>query len=129
MTESHGAGELARRVRWGGCGNVQPARAATRRVLTQSLVTACAVDLAGHQVGRPFFLDTGGFDGRQARTRRQIDLLKSKVERLEAVRSTLPDRDVHEPPLPRQLTVLSREIARCWRKYHARNRDLAHLAA
>ena len=37
MTESHGAGKLARRVRRGGCGNVQPARAATRRVLTQSV--------------------------------------------------------------------------------------------
>jgi hypothetical protein len=31
------------------------------------------------QVGRPFFLNTGGFDGRQARTRRQIDELKKKV--------------------------------------------------
>ncbi|HYU73375.1 MAG TPA: transposase [Ktedonobacteraceae bacterium] len=30
-------GQLARRVRWGGCGNVHPERDATRRVLTQSL--------------------------------------------------------------------------------------------
>jgi hypothetical protein len=37
MTESHGAGKLARRVRRGGRGNVQLARAATRRVLTQSV--------------------------------------------------------------------------------------------
>jgi putative transposase len=27
------------------------------------------------------------------------------------------------------LAVLRREIARCWRKYEARNNDLAHLAA
>ena len=32
--------------------------------------------------GRPFFLDTGGFDGRQARTRRQIDELKKKSRQL-----------------------------------------------
>ena len=38
MTESHGAGKLARRVRRGGCGDVQPARVATRRVLTQYFV-------------------------------------------------------------------------------------------
>ena len=37
MTESPVQGQLARRVRWGGCGNVHPARGATRRVLTQSL--------------------------------------------------------------------------------------------
>jgi hypothetical protein len=38
-----------------------------------SLLTATAVDEHSEQVGRPFFLDTGGFDGRQARTRRQIN--------------------------------------------------------
>jgi putative transposase len=37
MTESLVQGQLARQVRWGGCGNVHPERDATRRVLTQSL--------------------------------------------------------------------------------------------
>src|SRR6266851_9030205 len=41
-----------------------------------TLLTATAVDEDHQQVGRPFFLNTGGFDGRQARTRRQIDELK-----------------------------------------------------
>jgi putative transposase len=44
-----------------------------------SLLTATAVDGNSSQAGRPFFLDTGGFDGRQARTRRQIDELKSSL--------------------------------------------------
>jgi hypothetical protein len=47
------------------------------------LVTASVVEMSGHQIGRPFFLDTGPFDGRQARLRRQIDQLKAKVARLE----------------------------------------------
>jgi len=37
MTESLVQGQLARWVRWGGCGNVHAERDATRRVLTQSL--------------------------------------------------------------------------------------------
>jgi putative transposase len=95
----------------------------------RTLVTACAVDLEGHQVGRPFFLDTGSFDGRQARTRRQVDLLKGKVERLQARLKARPVEDQRrEAKAPRE-AVYQREIARCWRKYHARNRDLAHLAA
>jgi len=44
-----------------------------------TLLTATALDEHSEQVGRPFFLNTGGFDGRQARTRRQIDELKKKV--------------------------------------------------
>jgi putative transposase len=95
----------------------------------RTLVTACAVNLEGQQVGRPFFLDTGGFDGRQSRTRRQIDLLKSKEERLEARLAALAEGDEHVPALHHWLAVYQREVARCWRKYHARNRDLAHLAA
>src|SRR5438876_1037403 len=43
-----------------------------------SLLTATAVDETSSQVGRPFFLNTGGFDGREARTRRQIDELTKK---------------------------------------------------
>jgi putative transposase len=95
----------------------------------RTLVTASVVDLDGHQVGRPFFLDTGPFDGRQARTRRQIDLLKAKVARLEAQRDRFPEYDPRRKPSVERLSVLRREIARCWRKYEARNQDLAHLAA
>jgi len=95
----------------------------------RTLVTATVVDLDGHYMGRPFFLDTGHFDGRQARTRRQIDLLKAKIAKLEAARDSFPDSDRRREPSIRKLAILRRELARCWRKYNARNRDLAHLAA
>jgi putative transposase len=93
------------------------------------LVTATVVDLQGHQIGRPFFLDTGPFDGRQARLRRQIDQLKAKVDRLEKERNRFPVGDPLRTPSEEILPVLRREIAHCWRKYEARNNDLAHLAA
>lgn len=113
---------------------VPPAWEAVERVLgfdwgIRTLLTACAVDRSGQQVGRPFFLDTGGFDGRQARTRRQIDLLQSQGERLQARLHALPEGDERRDLLTLRLVVYQREISRCWRKYHARNRDLAHLAA
>ena len=95
----------------------------------RTLVTASVIDLDGHQVGHPFFLDTGPFDGRQARTRRQIDLLKAKVTRLEAQRDRFPEDDPRRKSSVERLSVLRREIARCWRKYEARNQDVAHLAA
>ncbi len=95
----------------------------------RTLVTASVVASSGQQVGRPFFLDTGPFDGRQARTRRQIDLLKAKVSKLEAQRDRFPADDPRRKPSMEHLPVLRREIARCWRKYEARNEDLAHLAA
>jgi hypothetical protein len=93
------------------------------------LLTATACDSAGQQVGRPFFLDTGGFDGRQARTRRQIDELKAKVAKLEVRRDGFPEGDRRREPSIRKLAVLRREIDRCWRKYKLRNQTLAHLAA
>ena len=93
------------------------------------LVTASVVDLDGHQVGHPFFLDTGPFDGRQARLRRQIDQLKARVSRLEAQRDRFPVGDPKRRPSEEALPVLRREISRCWRKYEARNNDLGHLAA
>ena len=93
------------------------------------LVTASVVDLDGHQIGHPFFLDTGPFDGRQARLRRQIDQLKAKVARLEAQRDRFPVGDPRRKPSEEALPVLRREISRCWRKYEARNNDLGHLAA
>ncbi len=67
------------------------------------------------QISRPLFLNTGGLDGHQARTRRQIDHLKAARERLA---TDDPSRSVYEE-----------EIRRCWRLYEARNRELAHLAA
>ena len=93
------------------------------------LVTASVVDLDGHQVGHPFFLDTGPFDGRQARLRRQIDQLKAKVSRLEKQRDRFPAGDPRRKPSEEALVVLHREISRCWRKYEARNNDVGHLAA
>jgi putative transposase len=95
----------------------------------RTLLTATACDSAGQQVGRPFFLDTGGFDGRQARTRRQIDELKAKVAKLEVRRDSFPEGDRRREPSIRKLAVLRREIDRCWRKYELRNQALAHLAA
>jgi hypothetical protein len=67
------------------------------------------------QISRPLFLNTGGLDGHQARTRRQIDQLKAA-------------RDVLLPDDPKR-AVYEEEIRRCWRLYDARNRELAHLAA
>jgi putative transposase len=80
-----------------------------------TLITAVVLDAQSQQVSRPWFLQTGGIDGHQARTRRQIDQLKAKRERC-------PADD------PRRV-FYDQEIARCWRLYEARNRELAHLAA
>jgi transposase len=93
------------------------------------LVTASVVDLDGHQIGRPFFLDTGPFDGKQARLRRQIDQLQAKVAHLEKQRDRFPLGDPRRKPSEDALAILRREISRCWRKYEARNNDLGHLAA
>jgi putative transposase len=87
------------------------------------------VDLSGNRLSPPLFLDTGGLDGRQAHTRRHIDRLKQKVAQLEARRDQFPVGDPRQEPAQRKLAALCREIARCWRKYEARNNDLAHLAA
>jgi hypothetical protein len=75
------------------------------------LVTASVVDLDGHQTGRPFFLDTGPFDGRQARLRRQIDQLKAKVTHLEKQRDRFPVGDPRRKPSEDALPVLRREIS------------------
>jgi putative transposase len=105
-----------------------------RRILgwdwgVRTLVTATVVDLSGKRLSPPLFLDTGGFDGRQAHTRRHIDGLKKKVAKLEARRDQFPVGDPKREPSQRKLVVLRQEIAQCWRKYEARNTDLAHLAA
>src|SRR5450755_243927 len=94
-----------------------------------SLLTATAVDEHNEQVGRPFYLHTGSFDGRQARTRRQIDELKKKVARDEELRDALPEDHSKRAWFNHQLAIFRREIDRCWRKYEQRNRALAHLAS
>jgi hypothetical protein len=94
-----------------------------------TLVTVTVVDLSGKRLSPPLFLDIGGFDGRQAHTRRHIDRLKSKAARPLARRDQFPVGDQRREPAERKLAILHREIARCWRKYAARNNDLAHLAA
>ncbi len=94
-----------------------------------SLLTATALNEHGDQVGRPFFLDTGGFDGKQARTRRQTDELKKKAARNEQERDALPADYPKRAWYQERLALYRREIDRCWRKYELRNRSLAHLAS
>ncbi len=94
-----------------------------------TLLTATAVDEHNEQVGRPFFLNTGGFDGRQARTRQQIDKLKKKVARYEEQRDTLPEDHPKRLWFNQKLATYYGEIDLCWRKYEQRNRALAHLAS
>jgi transposase len=108
--------------------------AAIQRVLgfdwgVRVLATASVVDLDGHQIGRPFFVDTGPLDGRQARLRRQIDRLTAKVARLEARRDRFAVGDPKRTPAEDAVAIVCQEIRRCWHKYAARNHDLAHLAA
>src|SRR5437899_746320 len=93
--------------------------------LPDTLVTATVMDLSGNRLSPPLFLDTGGFDGRQAHTRRHIDGLKKKVAKLEARRDQFSVGDPKREPSERKLVVLRQEIAQCWRKYEARNNDLA----
>ena len=111
-----------------------PAWQSVERVLgvdwgVHTLLTATAVDEHHRQVGRPLFLKTGGFDGRQARTRRQIDELKKKVATYEFERDALPSDHSKRLWYNQKLALLTREIDRCWRKYEQRNRALAHLAS
>ncbi|HXR66070.1 MAG TPA: transposase, partial [Ktedonobacteraceae bacterium] len=94
-----------------------------------SLLTATAVDETSSQIGRPFFLNTGGFDGKQARTRRQIDELKKRVATVEQEREALPHDHAKRAWYTQRLVLYRREIERCWHKYEQRNRALAHLAS
>jgi putative transposase len=93
-----------------------------------SFLTATAVNEHSEQVGRPFFLNTGTFDGRQARSRRQIDELKKKVARYEQERGALAEEHAKRVWYTQRVALYRREIDRCWRKYEQRNRALAHLA-
>jgi hypothetical protein len=60
-------------------------------LITATAVAADELNGQSQQVGRPFFLDTGGFDGRQARTRRQIDQLQKKSKHYERQSDALPE--------------------------------------
>jgi putative transposase len=93
-----------------------------------NLLTAAVVTINGDQPGRPFFLDTGGFDGRQARLRRQIDQLQACRARVQQLHEQCPDSP-HCPEWERQEAQYATAIACCWRKYKRRNKELAHLAA
>jgi transposase len=116
-----------------------PAWGAVARVLgvdwgVHTLITATAVAVrAGAsqhgQVGRPFFLNTGGFDGRQARARRQIDQLQKKASVYAEERDVLPEEHPKQAWYAGRIQALLDEKSRCWRKYTARNRALAHLAS
>src|SRR5215470_5256568 len=76
----------------------------------RTLVTAVVVDLSGNRLAPPLFLDSGGFDGRQAHTRRHIDRLKQKVTRLEARRDQFPVGDQRREPSQGKLVIVRREI-------------------
>src|SRR5947209_6468537 len=99
-----------------------PAWESVERVLgadwgVHTLLTATAVDEHNEQVGRPMFLNTGGFDGRQARTRRQTDELKKKAATYEQERDILPSDHPKRAWFNQRLALYRREIDRCWRKY------------
>jgi hypothetical protein len=88
-----------------------PERPQIQRVLgwdwgVRKLVTAVVLDLSGNRLSPPLFLDTGGFDGRQAHTRRHIDRLKSKVAKLEARRDRFPVGDQRREPAERKPSSL-----------------------
>src|SRR5438270_12361331 len=92
-----------------------PAWESVQRVLgadwgIHSLLTATAIDEHNEQVGRPFFLDTGAFDGRQARTRRQIDELKKKVATYEKQREVLPEDAPKRAWYTQRLATYRREL-------------------
>lgn len=95
---------------WQNAGNILAFDWGVRKLLTVVVLSS-----EGEQISRPFFLNTGGFDGKQARLRRQIDCLKSKRDKLDKTSEKYQKLD-------HQITV-------CWRAYKNRNRAMAHLAA
>jgi putative transposase len=114
---------------WGDVAHVLGVDWGVHTLITATAVAADEVDGKSQQGGRPFFLDTGGFDGRQARTRRQIDQLQKKVRRFEQERDALPEEHPKSAWYASRIQALLDEKSRCWRRYNARNRALAHLAS
>lgn len=104
----------------------EPTWAHRRNILSfdwgvRNLLTIVALDASGEQLSRPFFMNTGGFDGRQARLRRQIDQLKSQRDRLKHLSSSAQRTQ--------KIAELEREISICWAAYERRNEALAHLCS
>lgn len=97
--------------------------------MTASVIEPGQDDTSYCQVSRPFFLNTGLFDGAQARTRRQIDQLKARIDQLKLKRDVLPETDGRRSFYDQKIAPYEAEKKRCWKKYHQRNRALAHLAA
>ena len=114
---------------WGDVARVLGVDWGVHTLITATAVAADEVEGKSQQVGRPFFLDTGGFDGRQARTRRQIDQLQHKVRRYKQEADALPENHPKSAWSASRIQALLDEKSRCWRKYNARNRALAHLAS
>jgi putative transposase len=114
---------------WGDVAHVLGVDWGVHTLITATAVAADEAEGKSQQVGRPFFLDTGGFDGRQARTRRQIDQLQNKVRRFEQERDALPEEHPKRAWSAGRIQALLDAKSRCWRKYNARNRALAHLAS
>ena len=81
----------------------------------RKLLTVVVLSPDGSQISRPFYLKTGGFDGKQARLRRQIDLLKAKRDEFSK------DSRIYKK--------YQNEIDLCWHAYEKRNHALAHLSA
>jgi hypothetical protein len=81
-----------------------------------TLLTAIVVDEHNEQVGRPVFLNTGGFDGKQARTRRCIDQLKKKIARVEQEHDALPEDHPKRVWSTQKLARYRREMGLCWHK-------------
>ncbi len=100
-----------------------------RTLVTATVLEPRPEEEQDRQISRPFFLDTGGFDGRQARNRKQTDHLKRHIEALTQQRDALPKADPRREQLTTKIAAYEAEKQRCWRKYAARNRELAHLAA
>jgi putative transposase len=100
-----------------------------RTLLTISIVEQGEEADHSRQISRPFFLDTGGFDGRQARNRQQTDRLRSCIDTLTAQRDALPSTDPKRMAYETRITAYVQERHRCWNRYSQRNRHLAHVAA
>ena len=81
----------------------------------RKLLTVVVLSPDGDQLTRPFYLDTGGFDGQQARLKRNIEQLLSK-------RDLLPEKSAKR-------RYLQREIDMCWNAYSKRNQALAHFCS
>lgn len=81
----------------------------------RKLITAVVISPDGEQLSRPFYLKTGGFDGKQARLRKQISELQAKRDKLKKK--------------TKKRIALQTEIDKCWKAYSNRNRSSAHFCS